>query len=351
MKLKPIVITVAAIAVLLIAQSVLRLPSARAAEVIDPEPASEVELSFQAEGKTLHLVRGDVYETDPATGKWKFMLHLYDLDFREKNYVERDGNTFRKTRDGELIPVKRTFSDDFENASSVRDLIGLQRGWTMFTLQSPKMPDLPQYNALRTRIMKQEGDYVDNRVEPSTERAHSGRSSLKTVSVERSSSMQTAKASLSTELVHYVKGDDVWFSGWYFVPEGSPLPTTWMDLESDWMYKSPGIRIMTTGGKFLVFELKWADKIVYRQPKGKEIAFPTGKWVHMKSHLKLSEKNDGIIELWQDDVKIVDARGQTLLLPHTIYNSFEVGISAYSEMKGPCTLFVDDVIVSNQPIE
>ena len=58
-----------------------------------------------------------------------------------------------------------------------------------------------------------------------------------------------------------------------------------------------------------------------------------------------------MIELWQDGLKIVDARGQTLPQAHTIYNSLEVGISAHSESKGTATLYVDDIRISAQPIE
>ena len=70
----------------------------------------------------------------------------------------------------------------------------------------------------------------------------------------------------------------------------------------------------------------------------------------------LSEKEDGVVELWQDGTRIVDARGQTLPLAHSIYNSLEVGISArsisvHSIGPLPATLYVDDVSISNQPLE
>ena len=68
----------------------------------------------------------------------------------------------------------------------------------------------------------------------------------------------------------------------------------------------------------------------------------------MKAHLKLSEKDDGVIELWQDGTKIVDARGQTLPLAHSIYNYLEVGITAHSTRPRPVTLYVDDVSISDR---
>ena len=50
--------------------------------------------------------------------------------------------------------------------------------------------------------------------------------------VAPSRGMITAKASLTSSLMHFVKGDDVWFSGWFLVPEGASLPFTLADLES-----------------------------------------------------------------------------------------------------------------------
>ncbi len=72
---------------------------------------------------------------------------------------------------------------------------------------------------------------------------------------------------------------------------------------------------------------------------------------HLTAHLTLTEKDDGVIELWQDEKKIIDTHGQTLVLEHVIYNSFEIGISAYNEQGKRATLYVDDVSISNQPMK
>ena len=44
---------------------------------------------------------------------------------------------------GTLYPTRRQFEEGFEDASGVRDLIGPERGWTSFTLQSPAAPSIP----------------------------------------------------------------------------------------------------------------------------------------------------------------------------------------------------------------
>ena len=67
-------------------------------------------------------------------------------------------------------------------------------------------------------------------------------------------------------------------------------------------------------------------------------------------HLRLSEKQDGVVELWQDGVKVVDARGQTLPLAGTIYDDLEVGIGAHSFGPGTAVLYVDDVVDLAGPI-
>jgi len=326
-------------------------PTGSPARAIDPVDESGVETTVVAEGVTYKLYRGGIYRVNARSGKWEFVDQGYDPDYYDKNYTARDGVIYRKGPDGRLYRVKRRFADDFENEQSIRDLIGVERGWTTFTLQSPKAPSVPDYVRLRKRILKQDAAFLDNRVEPTTELVHSGRVALKTHSVPHAPELITHKASLETELLHFVNGDDVWFSGWYYVPDGSGMPTTLMDLETTWFKEHPGIRIMVFGSRYAGFELKWGAKPTYRQPRGHEVAFPANQWVHLEYHLTLSQTEDGAIELWQDGHQIVDARGQTLPLEHTIYNSLEVGLSAYSRSSRPATLYVDDIQISNEPIE
>lgn len=318
---------------------------------IEPLPESEVEMTATDHGTTYKLVKGDLYRVNGWTGKWEFVKQFYDPDFYAKNYVERDGKIFRKADKGELVPAKKRFADDFEGASRLADMIGLKRGWTTIELQSPKTPTVKDYVKLRNRILASESDFLDNRIEPSGEVVHGGKTALKAVSVSPSRGMITAKASLSTELLHFVKGDDVWASIWCYVPIGSGMPATVMDIETTWMNEHPGIRIFITDGKYVAVQLKSGNSPYYRQPKGKEVRFPAGQWVHLKMHLKLSEIDDGVIKLWQDGQKLIDTHGQTLVLAHTIYNSFEIGISAYNEQGKSATLYVDDVSISDQPIK
>jgi hypothetical protein len=100
-----------------------------------------------------------------------------------------------------------------------------------------------------------------------------------------------------------------------------------------------------------MFELKWATKPTYRQPKANRVRIPVGRWVHLKACLHLSEMPDGRVELWQDGKKLIDQQGQTLPLAGAIYDSLEIGISAHSFGPNPATVYVDDVTISDKPID
>ena len=121
------------------------------------------------------------------------------------------------------------------------------------------------------------GGFLDNRVETSTEFAHSGKRSLKCTSAATVSGMMTAKASLTSSLLHFVKGDDVWSSAWFLVPDGVEPAVHAADLESTWLKEHPGMRIMLDPPGYLMLELKWAVKPKYRQAKGREVRFPVGR--------------------------------------------------------------------------
>ena len=310
---------------------------------------SVVELTVEHEGTTYKLVHGDLYRV-ASPDRLVFVEMMYDKDFRKTNYASQDGQVFRVDTDtAKRYPTRRHFEDGFENADQITDLIGEQRGWTSFTLQSSSTPSVPEYVQLRSRILRSEATFLDNRVEPSSEIVRTGARALKCYSLAPTPKMICAKASLSTELLYFVKGDDVWFSGWYFIPE-SGMPFTLMDLESTWIKEHPGMRIMIEDGAAM-FELKWATKPKYRQPKANRVRIPVGRWVHLKARLHLSESVDGQVQLWQDGSKLIDEPGQTLPLAGAIYDSLEIGISAHSFGPNPATVYVDDVAISDQPID
>lgn len=349
MKTKLVLVATATVCVLSLGVITLRLVVASPTKTIAPPNESEVELSVVEKGVTYKLYRTALWRVNSRSGKWEFVEQLYDPDFYAKNYVKRDGVIYRKVANGKMFPVRRRFSEDFENAKRIHDLIGPQRGWTEFALWSPKAPTVQDYVRLRQRILSGQSDFLDNRLEITSGVVHSGKSALKAYSVAPARDMVCAKAYVATEMLHFVKSDDVWLSGWFYVPEGSAMPFTVMDLKTTLIKQYPGMRIAISDGKYACYQLKSANHPYYRQPRGKEVPFPVAKWVHLKAHLKLSDKDDGVIELWQDGTRIVDARGQTLPLANSVYNYLEVGITAHSTRPQPATLYVDDVSISDQP--
>jgi hypothetical protein len=294
------------------------------------------------------IKNGNIYRVDALFGTHLFVKHHFDTNFYAKNYELIDGIPHVIDHDsGKKYPTHRNFSDGFENADSIHELINLDR-WMQFTVQSPSAPTVPEYNALRKRILNHDADFIDNLVLPQGERTHSGARALKTYSVLPTSGMATCKAALHRSLFHFVKGDDVWFSGWYYFEEPGEYNTL-MDLESTWVPGHPGMRIVLNEG-LLSFQLaKWEPKRSYRQPSDSRVPMPIRKWVHLKSRLHLSEDDTGIIQLWMDGELLIDERGQTLPFAGAVYDDFEIGLSAHSKGKGPALLYVDDVSLGDHP--
>jgi hypothetical protein len=112
-----------------------------------------------------------------------------------------------------------------------------------------------------------------------------------------------------------------------------------------------GIRIYLDEAGYLSIELKSLNKPMYRQSKETAIKFPLDRWVEVKAHFYLSDREEGVIEVWQDQVPVIKTNGVTLPIARAIYNSLEIGISAHSFGNKTATLWVDDIEVSNEPIE
>lgn len=317
---------------------------AEPAKPLPPIAALEAQ-ARQIDGKTCAIVGGDAYVRDTLKKTWKFYTHLYDVDFFQKNYVVENGITYRLDKEGgRRHAMAKHFQADFENAASLNELIGEKCRFTGFVLQSPSAPTVADYVKLRQAMLKGERSFIDNSVQPSSEQAHSGKQSLRAHSVAKSREMQCAKAHLESEFLHFAKGDDYWFSGWYFIADG--MPYTIADLKSGWIEGTPGLRLRLENGA-PEFELKWADKPSYKQRSTPPVAFPLHRWVHVQIHLKLSDEEDGVNELWMDGRQLIQAKGRNLPVAEAIYNHLEIGISAAMQ---EATVFVDDVEVSDQPV-
>lgn len=222
-----------------------------------------------------------------------------------------------------------TFRDGFENAGTFLDLypkdLSRWHGWQLVPKEST--------NELTAEVV------------------HSGRQALKCfASVKRND--VTSKADVLRELLHFVKGDHVWSECWFLLKGGVSAENVFLwDLESSTKWQSPGRRVYLEKGDVIASDLgKWFSSSVFRQPTDHALRFPLDRWVRLRVHLFLSEKSDGVMEVWQDDTKVIDAHGQTLPTAKTIYDRLEVGLTANGSTENAHTLYVDDVTISNRPL-
>ena len=188
----------------------------------------------------------------------------------------------------------------------------------------------------------------DNNVETTTEQVHSGKFSLKTYTPKDPRDLQ--KAAVLRELFFFPPGSDFWFSAWFFIPGTSNIENLFIfDLEATENH-GLGRRLMFTGsnGRYLMLEGKRSTGPQYSQTKT-PVPFPRDQWVHVKLHLHLSPGDAGRVELWQDGKLILDKQGSNMPR-NTFYDRIEVGQTANSTHQ-ELTVYVDDVRVSDQPID
>ncbi len=298
------------------------------------------------EGKEYRIVRGDLYAR--VTTTLSFVEHLYDPDVYAKNYTTVAGVVYRLAGNGQKIPVRTRMTEGFEGAATIRDLIGPTRGWTALTLLAPGAPTVPAYVNLFQRILAGKADFIDNRVEPSASIAHGGKTALHAFAVAPTGALYVTKASMETGLAYFRKGDNFYFSGWYYIAKGHPLSI--VDLKDPFLPNYPGMRILFTDDLQPRIELKLGDmgeRPTYRASA--LVQMSTKRWVNVRLHYFLSDGPDGQIELWLDGQKIIDAQGKTMPLPDSVYANVELGIT--SNGPGVITeLFVDDIQFSDKPI-
>ena len=333
-----------------LALSIAAVADRKRAEEIPPLPDSRVIKTAQVDGQTYKLAEdGRVFTVNPDGKKWTLLDTVFDLREIAESHVTENGKTFAVEREtGKRYPTLTTFRDSFEGVpegvAGLRALIGPERKWSELTLQTAKTPTIPDYVALRRKILKEDGDFLDARVEPSAGRAHSGGQSLRFFAPAKSPAMVTAKASLATGLVYFKKGQTISYRAWHFV-EGETLPFTLADIEDRLVKSSPGIRLMLFDGA-LGAELKAFDKPTFRQRPENIVKFPRNRWVEVRWEILLDDGPSGRVRIWQDGKPIVDSPGPTLPFRTAIYNSLEVGITAHSFGDKPATLYLDDLEIS-----
>ena len=309
-----------------------------------PPESSTLLQEFIVEGVIYNVYdNGAVYAYDVGDSEWIYISHLFDAEAYAAAYQTSDGVTSIIV-DGEAYPTFQDKYEDFEDATTFRDLLGLAPQWTSINLISPTTRTPEESNELRDCLIAQTCDFRDNRIDLVKDNFVSGETSLRFSAVSPTSDMVTSKSSMQSSLTHFENGEDLWFSGWFFVEQG--MPYSIVDFENDHFLESPGPRVVIQDGKLAV-ELKFADKPVYQQFVDSEVDFPSNRWVNVKVHLVLSDTGAGKIEVWQDNIKVIDSFGRTSPTYNSVISKWEVGITATDQ---ETVMYVDDVVLSKQEI-
>ncbi len=307
-----------------------------------PTENAPVEQRLKFEGKDYELIGGKLYRVFSKTKK-RFALDIYEPGHVKRSYQKEGGVIYRLVSPTEKHLVSESHIEGFEGEGDLISLFEKREYWTSMTLLSPATPTVKDYVTLRKKIMSRQGDFIDNKLSLSTERAHSGKRSLRCFSIKPGGPKKTAwitKASLDTGLLYFEKGDTLLFSGYFYLEKG--VPTSILDFEASYVKEGPGVRILFTKDLRPRIELKWADKPTWRLPKSIDYQFPLKKWTLVELRVFLSNDPQGTVELTIDGKKLIQGKGQTLPFPAAIYDRMEVGITANGK-GSDCILFVDDV--------
>ena len=141
-------------------------------------------------------------------------------------------------------------------------------------------------------------------------------------------------------------------SGWYFIEGTNALDWLFLfDLEEQTAIGAgPGMRLALVNKQLLV-EYKFYESSIL-QPIGQEIDFPRNEWVEIVWEVKLSQKNEGTVKLWQNGILIIDTKNNRTLPKDLLYSqqgtkgmysSVEIGITANSK-DNDLTIWVDDIL-------
>ncbi|MCM8533866.1 MAG: polysaccharide lyase [Lentisphaeraceae bacterium] len=207
------------------------------------------------------------------------------------------------------------------------------------TLLSPHATSVEAYAELRRNIFAKQTSFIDNRITFEAANVHSGKGAARFSSVAPTAEMVTAKSMLEHNNLWFIKGDDLWFSAWYYLETG--VPFTIVDFQERGRHMSPGPRICIWDKQYIGVELKARSKPKLRQDK---VQVPLKKWFELKVHLTLDDQS-GHVRIWQDGQKIIDHKMPTLHSADSILNALEIGITATAEST---SVLVDDITISHE---
>ena len=160
-----------------------------------------------------------------------------------------------------------------------------------------------------------------------------------------------SKASINKQHMAFWENETVRITSWFYIEGTQNLDWLFLiDLEEQVAIGAgPGLRLALVNNH-LVVEHKFNEKDIF-QSSGSEVDFPRNQWVELIWEIKLSQKNNGTVKLWQDGKLIIDAIN-TRTLPKDflyflqstkgIYSNIEFGVTANSH-DNDVILYVDKI--------
>jgi hypothetical protein len=190
----------------------------------------------------------------------------------------------------------------------------------------------------------------ENNITVDTGRVHTGNKSLKFVA-QKSDPNSASKCSIAKQNMAFWDGETIRVSAWYYIEGTQSLDWLFLfDLEEQTAIGAgPGVRLALVDNQ-LRMEYKFYENDIV-QNAGQEVDFPRNQWVEVIWEVKLSQKKEGTVKLWQDGQLIIDSKDNRTLPDDILYSlqgtkgmysSVEIGITANSK-ENDLTMWVDDV--------
>ncbi len=239
-------------------------------------------------------------------------------------------------------PIEGTFTDGFELAQSIEDLLA---------------PDGSRW----THVQRTP---ASNRVEITTERSRSGQRSVRMVAGAYDGET-ASKADLELERLELREGDRVWVEFWTWMAESAETRNVFVwDLEAPQtctdgdacpaegtgsVCPAPGRRLYLSGsdGRAFTSDLgKWCRGATFRAPAS---TFETERWVRIRIDIELQSTANGRLQVYQNDALVLDETGVTLPRADAVYTRMQIGITANGSTTASNELFLDDVSVWTEP--
>lgn len=145
---------------------------------------------------------------------------------------------------------------------------------------------------------------------------------------------------------------EAYYAAWFYIPptftvgswlsiihfRGSSTGDGGMNIFPSW-----DVNLYTQPDGSLAAQLyNYVTTVNLQQPN--PLAVPVGKWVHFELYFRKASTPTGEVQLWQDDVPILDAQG--VVTAQSDWNEWSVGAAANDITPGQGVVYVDDATIS-----